>query len=332
MLNGTHGSMTNPLSNPKFREFFHRHQHAAFGRCLWHTEACANEAIRAHSVQNSGALDLIAEDGHVVMVQQNIKNNSLHVSFANVGRNRATTFTGLCAEHDAQLFRPIDTQPIDDFNLEHLFLVAYRSVLKGFHSALHAGSMVQGIFAKGVELGVLPEDGEAMFAATMQLLGAFQFYPVVKHFHNLFATQSFERLNHVTLKLSAPHYGVAATGVFLPVEAEHKYDPDDPQLLVFNLFPMRDYLYVQFSWRPEADQAMRAAVAPIVAATGDYQLYLLSKFILKYTETFVLAPSLHESFSEQKIWTIQKYFLANANGDRHEWDDPSLYLFSKHSA
>jgi len=320
-----------PLSNPKFKEFCFRHQNAPFNRCLWHTESCPNSAIRAHSVQNSGALDLIAEDGHVVMVHYTIKDESLQISFQKVGRNRATTFTGLCSDHDSELFRPIDTQEFSPTDPEHLFLIAYRSALKEFHAALHSGSMVQGIFAKGVELGALPEDGAAMMAATMQLLGAIKFYPFVKFFHHHFAARRFSDIRHQVLSLNAPNKAVAATGVFLPVEAESQYDPDDPQLLVFNLFPTQSGVHVQFSWRATDDVLMRRVISPIATATGEFQMYLLSKFILKYTETFALSPSLHASFEDARIEAIHKYFLANACGERAEWDDPLLYLFREGS-
>jgi hypothetical protein len=41
---------------------------------------------------------------------------------------RASTFTGLCSPHDAEIFRPIDTENFNPRSQEHLFLIAYRSV------------------------------------------------------------------------------------------------------------------------------------------------------------------------------------------------------------
>jgi hypothetical protein len=88
---------------------------------------------------------------------------------------------------------------------------------------------------------------------------------------------------------------------------------------------------VEFAWLPEADAVMRRATEAIATATGDHQLYLLSKFILKYTETFTLKPSVHETFTKPQLEAITDYFLANSVGNRAEWDDPKLYLFGPRS-
>jgi hypothetical protein len=104
-------------------------------------------------------------------------------------------------------------------------------------------------------------------------------------------------------------------------------DKNSLPFLVFSAFPQGSLLYVQFSWLPPAEAVMRQSIEGIVTAYGDHQLYLLSKFILKYTETFTLRPSVYASFSKQQIEEMTRYFVANAMGGRAEWDDPKLYLF-----
>lgn len=76
---------------------------------------------------------------------------------------------------------------------------------------------------------------------------------------------------------------------------------------------------------------MRRATEAIATATGDHQLYPLSKFILKYTETFTLKPSVHEMFTKPQVEAITDHFLANSVGNRAEWDDPKLSLFGPRS-
>ena len=73
-------------------------------------------------------MGLIAEDGHVVEVAP--RGQPPRLSLNRVGRNRATTFTGLCAQHDGEMFRSLDTEPLDPDNAEHLFLLAYRAVIR----------------------------------------------------------------------------------------------------------------------------------------------------------------------------------------------------------
>ena len=40
---------------------------SSYELCLWPGEKCTDAAIRAHSVQNQGVLDLLCENGKVVM-------------------------------------------------------------------------------------------------------------------------------------------------------------------------------------------------------------------------------------------------------------------------
>ena len=106
--------------------------------CLEPSEACSFAAIRAHSIQNTRVLDRLCSKGHVIMPKrQNPSDGRVDiVAFESIGRHRATTFTGLCGKHDRLIFEPIDKSPIDIRNGEHLFLVAYRSVLRELHATL----------------------------------------------------------------------------------------------------------------------------------------------------------------------------------------------------
>jgi hypothetical protein len=81
-------------------------------KCLDPTMICTKEGIRAHSVQNATALGLLEEGGHVTTIKQMVKTGEPQISFERVGRNQASTFTGLCSHHDTEIFKPIDTKPL----------------------------------------------------------------------------------------------------------------------------------------------------------------------------------------------------------------------------
>ena len=64
--------------------------------CLWPANECEKDAIRAHSVQNKKVLEQLCENNHVVMPRFKISANKIpEFFFDSVGRNKATTFTGL---------------------------------------------------------------------------------------------------------------------------------------------------------------------------------------------------------------------------------------------
>jgi hypothetical protein len=57
--------------------------------------------ISSHTIQKSGALRLISENGHVLCPR--INKDNLHLTMESVGLNEASTFTGFCEEHE-QMF------------------------------------------------------------------------------------------------------------------------------------------------------------------------------------------------------------------------------------
>ena len=73
--------------------------------CLIEGEDCTRTTIQAHSVQNSTILEQIVDTtGHVYT----FKTQPSGLALSRLGRNKATTFSGLCNHHDTQLFREID--------------------------------------------------------------------------------------------------------------------------------------------------------------------------------------------------------------------------------
>jgi hypothetical protein len=120
-------------------ELFAKAQKKGFAKCLAPSMDCDEEPIRAHSIQNARVLDLIQTDGHVLVPRYKLVNGDPKMEFAKVGRNEASTFTGLCSKHDTELFKAIDTEPLDVDNCEHLRQLAYRSVMREMHTELENG-------------------------------------------------------------------------------------------------------------------------------------------------------------------------------------------------
>src|SRR5207244_4415278 len=98
------------MDRHRLSEFF-KLMNWQYGKCLAVPPHCSRPPIRAHSVQNAQVLDLLASDGHVTGITRRINSEGGPViEFGDVGRNFATTFAGLCAEHDRATFAP--TRPI----------------------------------------------------------------------------------------------------------------------------------------------------------------------------------------------------------------------------
>ncbi|WP_348943925.1 hypothetical protein ABHF33_10515 [Chitinibacter sp. FCG-7] len=105
------------------------------GRCLHHShgERC-DKIIKAHSIQKSGQLSLIAENGHVYRLNNELavlrKNNGIP-DLKKIGIKQASTFLGFCKLHDNQLFEPIDKYPLEPTK-EQIALYAFRCLCREY--------------------------------------------------------------------------------------------------------------------------------------------------------------------------------------------------------
>jgi hypothetical protein len=124
-------------------------------RCLAPGEGCLEKAISAHSIPKSCVLNQICEDNHVVMPITRPESDLMPaLEFKRVGKNKASTFTGLCAKHDNEIFQPIDRFPFDTTNVQNLFLLAFRSVLNELHAVMQSAILLQTAYQKRMALRV----------------------------------------------------------------------------------------------------------------------------------------------------------------------------------
>ncbi|AWM92342.1 hypothetical protein DJ564_16715 [Pseudomonas sp. 31-12] len=110
-------------------------QQSRKGRCLHFSDGLqCNEIISAHSIQKRGQLGLIAESGHVYRLNADLstlKETEGKPLPKKIGVNRASTFPGMCKQHDNKLFSPIDDHPLA-IDHHQVALYAYRSICREY--------------------------------------------------------------------------------------------------------------------------------------------------------------------------------------------------------
>ena len=124
-------------------------------------EGCSAKIVRAHTVQST-LLAQIARNSHVygfptelgaLIASDGIPTPQL------IGINRASTFTGFCSRHDAELFAPIEKSRLQPCQ-EHACLLAYRGIARELYAK-------EGIVAIQEHLSTLdrglPEEGQFLF-------------------------------------------------------------------------------------------------------------------------------------------------------------------------
>lgn len=317
--------------NNQFRSFMSKQRSKKFDRCLWPTMDCRKKAIRAHSIQNKGVLKyLSSKNGHVVMLEGKINFvTGPTMDFQEVGRNRATTFTGLCSHHDNQLFAPIDAQKLNIHDPEHLFLLAYRSTFRGYHAKLKKAFDIQSVYMKGIAIGKFaPETQDVPFwLATTALTEAHAFFCYKSQFDICYFEKNYGRIEHEIIVIPDLRPSIAVSSVFsigeLPGAEETIFDPS---LIVLNIFPCEGKIFIIFSYPKVHEQFVKDFILFYKKLDKRSQLYQISKLILRHCENFAMKPSYFMTLSSETIEAMKKYFIENLFTKR-DYEDEKLYLF-----
>jgi hypothetical protein len=118
------------------------------GRCLHFDrgDRC-NEIVDAHSIQQSGQLRFIQENGHVYRIVADIsvlKKSGGIPQPSKVGWNKVSTFNGFCQRHDSELFEPMDNGPLTP-NDEQISLYAHRCLCREYFVKENAARTLQNL-------------------------------------------------------------------------------------------------------------------------------------------------------------------------------------------
>ncbi len=301
---------------------------AEFSRCFAPPPFCPNAAIRAHSVQNARCLDLIASDGHVIAPNLRLAaEKAPAIDLAPVGRNRATTFSGLCEKHDRQIFASIETGPINVHTIEHRFLLAYRATFYEVHATCAAASQVQLAYQKRAQLGFDPADApsEAGLLATHRIIVAYETFRYKEGFDEAYLKPAFDILEHDLITFDVARPTVAACALF---SFDHLRRDDHSVGVCLNILPIEQTkTIVLLSYLRSDAPLARTELHRILTTSGDLQKYEVSRRLLNNCQNFVLSPSYVASWTPAKRQIILDYFVRTLLYDDLEFEHADLCLF-----
>ena len=102
---------------------------------------------------------------------------------------------------------------------------------------------------------------------------------------------------------------------------------DDMKFIIFNVFPQENDITILFSYIKSHKKDLSPYINKIKNTSGEYQLHLLSKIILKYCENFVVSPEHFETFSSHKIDIIKDFYYKTNTSIDYDCDHEDLMLF-----
>ena len=299
--------LSRPIPEHNFQEYL-RLARIKINRCLAPGE-CPEPAIAAHSVQRSRFIKPLAEDGHVLAFKLDATaRNGLSIDMRLVGVNQATTFTGLCANHDNAIFSPIEKQEIDFTDSEQLFLLAYRCVLSELHEQMLSASRVQGAYFSRVRQGIDSgsEPSHAGLQATQRLILAYEAYQYKCTLDAELNARRFKFLRHEVIRVPTKMATVAGNAVY----SVDNVDVGDSWLRMhLNVLPIsQSETVVVFSYLKEASKKALRHLTPVLSSRDAADRLKLSQFILDGGGNTVFRPSFVQAWSSTKRDAVLTYF------------------------
>jgi hypothetical protein len=310
-------------------QLFVKGQKASYDtKCLYGALDCDEKPIRAHSIQNARVLDLIQTEGHVLMPQYKLVKGEPMIKFEKVGRNEASTFSGLCSKHDTELFKTIDTEPLDVDNCEHLRQLAYRSAMREMHAELTNSERLWAIHEE-ICREQKADPGEARSESSILSIG------FTKRAHNVFRYRSrhFDKptgngktpdLRHLIIEMDNQKPVLAASALF-SVGFTEEGDIIGPTL---NILPLNATKTVGIiSYPKEQEAAVKASLAKVFDADEQTLKYELAKLVIQRVENFTLSPAHYDTWSDDKRARVFREFESSLKEPRDVPDHPDLNIF-----
>jgi len=315
----------NPATLETINYFFKVHGKST-DQCHEPTATCSQRAIQAHSIPSGTVLNRLARDGHVVMPLVKLKMPwPAEFEFKRIGKNKATTFTGMCAQHDSGIFRPIDEGLPVLGDPSHLFLLAYRAVLREYHVVLQNAIRFQSVYQKRVAVGLSPGDEPCDYGmfATGHLVNAYDTYQYKRQFDTAYLTNDWSHLKHYILVLKDQAPSIAVSSMFSLDDVAASETPR----VTLSIYPAAPDVVVVFSALPRDAPHVDNYLHRILSSESYFQKYLLSKIILQCCDNFVIDPQYFDAMPQDKVAALRNFFVDTISKNAPAHEDGRLYLF-----
>ena len=287
---------------------------ARIGRCLAPFQVCDEEPIRAHAVQNSRVLEKLQQDGHVIMMGHGLVRGELEGGLQKVSRNEATTFQGLCAEHDSTLFQRIDHGSLDKDDPEVRLLLSWRAITHELHQNIEAAGRIQTAYIKKVEAGELDGDVPTPMGieATSWMITAYETFEYRSKFWDAGLNDAESApVEYQVFTLTKVPPVLAASGCFSFQTKPH----DTARRIALNIWPTENgETVVLFGYCDDDGSRARSFIRNLRDRKGDLHPAKLSAALLQHMGNFVLCPDHVDKWSEDKRFGVEQSFFSSLHG------------------
>ena len=174
-----------------------------------------SKIIHAHTLQRMGIIrKLVSVDNHVQTFQQFDRDANGDPKIRKVGWRDASTFLGFCADHDSELFSPLEREPFTGDH-QQILLAGYRALCHEVYQK-QAATDVEPLLAKHADRG-MPEDVQRVIQerlaveSTGRRMGLRELRVLKASYDRIAHQKATETLASVVIWFKG-HPGIASTG------------------------------------------------------------------------------------------------------------------------
>lgn len=265
---------------------------------------CNGQTIQSHSIQKAKILRKLAENNHVICPYvRHDADEGPQISFDLKGINEASTFDGFCNYHDTETFRLIETNSIDVNNFNHLFLYAYRAVVKQYHSKWIAYSL------QVDSLKIFDPQDNFVRELMNKMVNSFRigledFKKIKKIFDWCLLNNEFRQNIIYYVRILDYELPISINSVFTPTYDFKGNILNDYALnkttnnVIVNIFPEDGKTYILFACLKKQSKTLNEYIDNYINYNNITDV--VSEMIFRYIENFIIAPKYWNNLSTIK--------------------------------
>ncbi|QKS72595.1 hypothetical protein FLK61_38940 [Paenalkalicoccus suaedae] len=306
----------------------------AVKECFHEDINCSEKIIKAHSIQNNKILDVISDNGHVLMFSHDINEEAKLTSKMKLkGRKIATTFSGFCGHHDTSLFNPIENSDYSLGNKEQEFLFAYRAMAKEYHAKKSVGELYRYILKlireKKFEEINQHFRGKNTPSVEQIIFMRESIYQSIKGnedaekradkfrewYNEWLLLRKFENITTYTIKFEGEFHIAVSSMTNLERDLDYNLinNLNDWETMLapifMTVFPQNGSTYVLLSNFTRNNRRFKKLISQIENSSIEEQKVIISDIIISYMENFAYSPALWENMNDKIKKEIESKFF-----------------------